>query len=327
MDIGTAKPTAAEQAEVPHHRLDLVDPSRGRHRRRLPARLRRRHGRDRRRGHRALLVGGTGLYLRAVVDDLDPPGACPGIRAELEAEPDTTELYGRLRELDPVGRRPDGADATAAASCGPSRSRSAAAGRSRLRPRARPPTRRRRSSSSACAGPATTSTRRIERRFARPAGRRLPRRGPLAWRPGPAACRAPPPRPSATASCSPTSPAGTSFDEAVDAAIARTRRFAAARSGGSAAIPGSTGSTSTGDPPCRRADRPRSLSTACVCSLTKHHGLGNDFLVAARRPASSPDEPLAVLARRLCDRRRGIGADGLHPRRHRRRSSGADLDA
>lgn len=44
--------------------------------------------------------------------------------------------------------------------------------------------------------------------------------------------------------------------------------------------------------------------------LTKHHGLGNDFLVALDPPVAG-DEPLAALARRVCDRRRGIGADGL----------------
>ena len=42
-------------------------------------------------------------------------------------------------------------------------------------------------------------------------------------------------------------------------------------------------------------------------TLTKHHGLGNDFLVLLDEPAVD----LAALARRLCDRRRGIGADGL----------------
>ena len=45
-------------------------------------------------------------------------------------------------------------------------------------------------------------------------------------------------------------------------------------------------------------------------TLTKHHGLGNDFLVVFH-PPSSDDHDLAELARRLCDRRRGIGADGL----------------
>ncbi len=45
-------------------------------------------------------------------------------------------------------------------------------------------------------------------------------------------------------------------------------------------------------------------------TLTKHHGLGNDFLVVFHPPRSDDDD-LAELARRVCDRRRGIGADGL----------------
>ena len=49
-----------------------------------------------------MLVGGTGLYLRAVIDDLTLPGRFPEVRAELEAEPDTVALHRRLAELDPV---------------------------------------------------------------------------------------------------------------------------------------------------------------------------------------------------------------------------------
>lgn len=46
-------------------------------------------------------------------------------------------------------------------------------------------------------------------------------------------------------------------------------------------------------------------------SLTKHHGLGNDFLVLLDPPPTVADSDLVGLARRLCDRRRGVGADGL----------------
>ena len=52
------------------------------------------------RGRRALLVGGTALYVQAIVDDLDIPGQYPAVRAELEADPDTAGLYARLVELD-----------------------------------------------------------------------------------------------------------------------------------------------------------------------------------------------------------------------------------
>src|SRR5439155_16090813 len=54
------------------------------------------------RGHRALLVGGTGLYVQAVVDRLDPPGRWPEARAEIEGEADTEALWRQLEQLDPV---------------------------------------------------------------------------------------------------------------------------------------------------------------------------------------------------------------------------------
>jgi tRNA dimethylallyltransferase len=102
MDIGTAKPTPAERAEVPHHLIDLVDPweefTVAEFQRAFRAVL----AAIEDRGHRALLVGGTGLYLRAVIDGLEIPGRFPAVRADLEAEPDTGLLHRRLAELDPV---------------------------------------------------------------------------------------------------------------------------------------------------------------------------------------------------------------------------------
>lgn len=102
MDVGTATPTPAEQAEVPHHLIDVVDPweewSVARFQRAARAVL----ADIAARGGRAVLVGGTGLYLRAVVDDLDIPGQHPEVRAALEAEPDTRALHARLAVLDPV---------------------------------------------------------------------------------------------------------------------------------------------------------------------------------------------------------------------------------
>ncbi|MEP6295684.1 MAG: tRNA dimethylallyltransferase, partial [Ilumatobacter sp.] len=50
----------------------------------------------------ALLVGGTGLYHRVVIDDFDLPGQFDDIRIELEADPDTEGLHRRLTELDPL---------------------------------------------------------------------------------------------------------------------------------------------------------------------------------------------------------------------------------
>ena len=102
MDIGTAKPTAAERAEVPHHLLDLLDPweegTVAWFQRQAKAALADIEGR----GQRALLVGGTALYVQAVVDDLDIPGQYAEARETIESEPDTEALHARLTELDPV---------------------------------------------------------------------------------------------------------------------------------------------------------------------------------------------------------------------------------
>lgn len=104
MDIGTAKPSADERARVRHHLLDLVDPSDeftvAEFQRAYVAALDDLAGR----GHRAVLVGGTGLYHRAVIDDLDLPGEWPDLRARLQAEVDDLgpeALHARLVALDP----------------------------------------------------------------------------------------------------------------------------------------------------------------------------------------------------------------------------------
>jgi tRNA dimethylallyltransferase len=102
MDVGTAKPTPAERAEVPVHLLDLADPAEDYSVVEFQAAAVAVLGAIEARGHRALLVGGTGLYLRAVVDGLTVPPQWPEVRAGLEAEPDTEALHRRLSELDPV---------------------------------------------------------------------------------------------------------------------------------------------------------------------------------------------------------------------------------
>ncbi len=102
MDIGTAKPSAAERAEVPHHLIDLVDPAEDFTVAAFQAEFGAALEGIEARGKRALLVGGTGLYLRAVIDDLTIPGQHPEVRAELDADPDTVALHGRLARLDPV---------------------------------------------------------------------------------------------------------------------------------------------------------------------------------------------------------------------------------
>jgi tRNA dimethylallyltransferase len=102
MDIGTAKPTPAERAEVPHHLLDIAEVWEDFTLARFAADARLALAEVEARGHHALLVGGTGLYLRAVVDDLAVPGRFPEARVEIEAEPDTIALHHRLARLDPL---------------------------------------------------------------------------------------------------------------------------------------------------------------------------------------------------------------------------------
>lgn len=106
MDIGTAKPTPAERGAVRHHLLDLADPSEEFTVRQFQDAAQEAVADIDRRGRRALLVGGTGLYLRAVVDDLQIPARFPDIAAELDraaqAPGGVRALYQRLAALDPV---------------------------------------------------------------------------------------------------------------------------------------------------------------------------------------------------------------------------------
>ena len=101
MNIGTAKPTAHDQQLVPHHCLDLVEPS---ERFTVAAYLDNAQQAFRdidAVGARALVVGGTGLYVSAIVDGLSMPGEWPEIRAELENNADTAAMYAELVARDP----------------------------------------------------------------------------------------------------------------------------------------------------------------------------------------------------------------------------------
>ena len=105
MDIGTAKPTPEQRARVPHHLLDLVEPSEPFSVSAFQAAARAAADDVRRRGPRPLLVGGSGLYLRAVVDDLEFPGTEPEVRDDLEIEAalvGAERMHGRLAEMDPA---------------------------------------------------------------------------------------------------------------------------------------------------------------------------------------------------------------------------------
>ena len=101
MDVGTAKPTAAEQAEVRHHLIDLAEPEERYTVTRFAAAAAEVLADIESRGATAILVGGTGLHLQAVLGDVAPPGEWPEVRAELEAE-STRALHARLAALDPA---------------------------------------------------------------------------------------------------------------------------------------------------------------------------------------------------------------------------------
>jgi tRNA dimethylallyltransferase len=105
MDIGTAKPTRADQARVPHHLVDLIAPSEPFSVARYQVLAREAIAGIRADRRRPLLVGGSGLYVRAAVDPLVFPGTDPEIRSELEREAAAlgpARLYARLADLDPV---------------------------------------------------------------------------------------------------------------------------------------------------------------------------------------------------------------------------------
>ena len=105
MDIGTAKLPLAERRGIPHHLLDTLDV-------RDPATVaefqgwaRAAIGSLRERGVTPVLVGGSALYTRAILDRFEFPGTDPAVRGRLEAElaeVGSPALHARLRELDPV---------------------------------------------------------------------------------------------------------------------------------------------------------------------------------------------------------------------------------
>jgi tRNA dimethylallyltransferase len=105
MDIGTAKPDVTERGGVPHHLLDLWDVRQAASVAEYRDLARARIDRLRAAGTVPLLVGGSGLYVRAVLDDLEFPGTDATVRARLEAEladVGATALHGRLASLDPA---------------------------------------------------------------------------------------------------------------------------------------------------------------------------------------------------------------------------------
>ena len=106
LDVGTAKPSAEELAAVPHHLVDVADPDEDWSVVRTSPRHATRSPTSSGGAARALLVGGTGLYVQAVVDDLRFPGEDLALRAELEAwtsEPGgVAAAYAELERADPA---------------------------------------------------------------------------------------------------------------------------------------------------------------------------------------------------------------------------------
>jgi tRNA dimethylallyltransferase len=105
MDVGTAKPSPEQRAEVPHHLVDVADPREPFSVARFQLLAQDALASIHRRGRYALLVGGSGLYYRAVVDRLEFPGTDRRLRSLVEAEAAVLgphRLHERLSEFDPV---------------------------------------------------------------------------------------------------------------------------------------------------------------------------------------------------------------------------------
>ena len=106
MDIGTAKPTAAERARVPHHLIDILDPRDSYSAAAFVADATRLIDEIAARGRTPLLVGGTMLYFKALADGIDPmPSADPAVREMLDAQARAEgwpAMHARLAVVDPV---------------------------------------------------------------------------------------------------------------------------------------------------------------------------------------------------------------------------------
>jgi tRNA dimethylallyltransferase len=105
MDIGTAKLPEAERGGIPHHLLDVLEVNQDStvawYQEQARATITDIHAR----GKDAVIVGGTGLYIKAILDDLNFPDTDPEVRAKLEAEAEefgSASLFTRLEELDPA---------------------------------------------------------------------------------------------------------------------------------------------------------------------------------------------------------------------------------
>jgi tRNA dimethylallyltransferase len=105
MDIGTAKLSVGKRRGIPHHLLDVLsvkqDSTVAWYQQLARENISEIHSRN----QHVVLVGGTGLYIKAVLDDLNFPDTNPEVRAQLESEAEeygADSLFARLQELDPA---------------------------------------------------------------------------------------------------------------------------------------------------------------------------------------------------------------------------------
>ena len=104
MDVGTAKVPPAERRGITHHQLDVLDPAQDASVARYPEDARADLDDIAGRGARAVVVGGSGLYVRALLDQMDFPGTDPAVRDRLEARAEAEgrrALHAELADLDP----------------------------------------------------------------------------------------------------------------------------------------------------------------------------------------------------------------------------------
>lgn len=104
MDIGTAKLTIAERKGVPHHLLDILSVDEDASVAAYQKIAREKVDQIRSEGKSAIIVGGTGLYIKSIIDEMNFPDTDPDIRARLESEAEefgSAALFSKLQELDP----------------------------------------------------------------------------------------------------------------------------------------------------------------------------------------------------------------------------------
>lgn len=104
MDIGTAKLSPQERRGIPHHLLDILDVAQDASVAQYQVQARSAVDEIRGRGKAAIIVGGTGLYIKSIIDEMNFPETDPAIRTRLEDEAEqlgAAELFNRLRLADP----------------------------------------------------------------------------------------------------------------------------------------------------------------------------------------------------------------------------------